>query len=203
MNPYALSSAPRYPCSWHLICYSPVGCWDSRGPRPIPAGPTWLNTAVGVVTKNIAPVMTPPIITHLAAKYKTCATLVITANVISNRRNNISTFYMISINIDTTAKRASINNFRALFSRYNPDSWRQTRGTASPHGPMRSLPLPALDSTVCFPPKQWVSKPSVRWLPPSPPSLSHFRCLLSFSVITALAHLFQHGSRAGFPDRLR
>jgi len=201
-EPRALSSAPRYPFSWHLICHSPVGCWDSRGPRPIPAGPTWLNTAVGVVTENIAPVTTPPIITHLAAKYKTCATIAITANVISIQKKQY--FYILhNLNQYWHHSKESINNFRALFSRYNPDSWRQTRRAPSPHGPMRSLPLPALGSTVCFPPKQWVSKPSVHCLPPSPPSLSHFRCLLSFSVITALAHLFQRGSRAGFPDRLR
>ncbi len=158
-EPRALSSAPRYPFSWHLICHSPVGCWDSRGPRPIPAGPTWLNTAVGVVTENIAPVRTPPIITHLAAKYKTCATIAITVNVISFQKKQ---YFYILHNLDQYwhHSKESINNFRALFSRYNPDSWRQTRRTPSPHGPMRSLPLPALGSTVCFPPKQWVSKPS-------------------------------------------
>lgn len=104
-EPRALSSAPRYPFNWHLICHSPVGCWDSGGPRPIPAGPTWLNTAVGVVTENIAPVTTPPIITHLAAKYKTCATRAITTNVINIQKKQ---YFYILHNIDTTTKRASI-----------------------------------------------------------------------------------------------
>lgn len=64
------TSIPWTPTLFHQYLNSPsthtksytlqwdVGIDEALG--PIPTGPTWLNIAVEVVTKNIAPVMTPP-----------------------------------------------------------------------------------------------------------------------------------------------